>query len=70
MGAGGGAAVGVIAELMDVHATLSIGVVTSDIPCDCSRGGLRFLLEGNGAGDLRVPSDGCNYKGGATVSMG
>jgi hypothetical protein len=38
VGAGGGAPVGVVTELMDVHATLSIGVVASDIPCNGSGG--------------------------------
>jgi len=60
VGTGGGAAVGVVTECMDVHATLGIGVVASDIPCDGGWGGLRFLLEGNGPGDLRVTSNGCD----------
>lgn len=56
------AAVGVVTELMDVHATLSVGIVASDIPGDSGGGGLGLLLEGNGSGDLGVTSDGCNYK--------
>jgi hypothetical protein len=60
VGSSGGAAVGVVAELMNVHATLSIGIVASDIPCDGSWGGLGGLFEGNGSGDLRVTSDGSN----------
>jgi hypothetical protein len=63
VGACGGATIGIVTKLVDVHATLSIGVVASDIPCDGSGGGFRFLLEGNGAGDFRVTSDGCNYNG-------
>jgi hypothetical protein len=47
---------------MDVDATLSIGVVASNIPGDDGRGGLRLLLEGNSAGNLRVTSDNSNYK--------
>jgi hypothetical protein len=47
---------------MDVNATLSIGVVASDIPGDDGRGGLRLLLESNSAGNLRVTSDDSNYK--------
>jgi len=54
------AAVCVVAELMDVHATFGIWVIAGDVPRDGGRGGLGRLLEGNGAGDLRVTSDGCN----------
>jgi hypothetical protein len=57
------AAVGVITELMDVHAPLGIGVVASDVPCDGGRGRLSRLLEGNGASDLRITSNECNYGG-------
>lgn len=60
MGSSGSAAVGVVTELMDVHSTLSIGIVASDVPCDGGWGGLGSLLEGNGSGDLGVTSDGCN----------
>lgn len=31
---GGGAAVGVVTELMNVHATLGIGIIARDVPCD------------------------------------
>jgi len=61
VGAGGCAPVCVVTELVDVHATLSIGVIASDVPCDGGGGSLGFLLEGNGAADLRVTSNGCNY---------
>ena len=64
VGSGGCAAVGVITELVDVHATLSIGVITRDIPCDGGRGGFGVLLEGDSSSDLRVTSDGCNYNRG------
>jgi hypothetical protein len=57
----GCATVGVVTELVDVDATLSVGVVASDIPCDGGWGGLGGLLEGNSSGDLRVTSDGSNY---------
>ncbi len=69
MGASRGAAVGVVTELVDVHATLSIGIVTSDVPCDGGGGGLGFLLEGNGAGDLGVTSNGRNYRRENRVSI-
>jgi len=64
----GGAAVGVVTELMNVHATLSVGIVTGDVPCDGGRGGLGFLLESDGTGDLGVTSDGCNWGGGGGKS--
>jgi hypothetical protein len=60
VGPSGGAAVGVVSELVDVHATLGVGIVASDIPCNGSWGGLGSLLEGNGSGDLGVTSDGSN----------
>jgi hypothetical protein len=61
VGTSGCAAVGVVTELMNVHATLSIGIVASYIPCDGGWGGFRGLLEGNSSGNLRVPPDGSNY---------
>ena len=57
----GSASVGIVTELVDVHAAFRIGVVASDIPCDGGRRGLGSLLEGNGSGDLRVTSESCNY---------
>lgn len=57
MRAGGGAAVGVVAEGVDVEATLGVGVVAGQVPADGGRVGLGSLLEGNGAGDLRVTSE-------------
>lgn len=48
------AAVGVVAEGVDVHATLSVGVVAGDVPCDGGLRRLRGLLEGNGTLDVRV----------------
>lgn len=70
MGAGGGAAVGVVTELVDVDATLSIRIVASDVPSNGGRGVLGFLLEGDGAGDLGVTSNGRNYKRKNRVSIG
>ena len=62
VGSCGGATIGIVTKLVDVHAALSIGVVASDIPRDGGRGGLRLLLESNSAGNLRVTSDDSNYK--------
>lgn len=58
--AGRGATVGVVTELVNVHATLGIGIVTGDVVGDGGGRGLVGLLEGDGAGDLRVSSDECN----------
>jgi hypothetical protein len=55
--ASGGAAVGVVTELVDVEATLSVGVVASDVPGDGGGGVLVGLLESDSAGDLRVSTD-------------
>jgi len=62
VGASGCAAVGVVTELMDVHATLGIRIVSGDIPSDGSWGGFGGLLESDGSGDLGVTSDGCNWR--------
>lgn len=57
VGSGRGAAVGVVSEGVDVHATLGIGVVAGDIPSDFGGGRLRLLLEGDGTADLGVTTD-------------
>jgi hypothetical protein len=62
VGASRCAAVCVVTELVDVHATLGIGVIASNVPCNGGWGRLGFLLEGNGTGDLRVTAKGCNCK--------
>jgi len=59
--AGGGAAVGVVTEGVDVHAALGVRVVAGDVPGDLGRGGLVSLLEGDGAGDLGVTADDADY---------
>ena len=60
MRASRGAAVGVVAKGVDVHATLGVGVMAGDVPGDGGRGGLRLLLEDDGAGDLGVTADDSN----------
>lgn len=62
MGTSGGAAVGVVTELVDVEATLSVGVVAGDVPGDAGRGTLVLLLEGDGARDLGVSADNSNWR--------
>jgi len=54
---GGGAAVGVVAKGVNVHATLGVGIVAGDVPCDGGSGTLRGLLEVDGTGDLGVSTE-------------
>jgi hypothetical protein len=58
----GGAAVGVVTELVDMDATLSVGVVAGDIPGDGGGGGLVGLLKGDSAGDLGVTTENSDWK--------
>lgn len=62
MGAGRGAAVGVVTESVNVEATLGVGVVTSDVPGNSGGGGLVLLLEGDGSGDLGVTTEDSNCR--------
>ena len=57
MGSCGGAAVGVIAELVNMHATLSIWVRARDVVGDGRWRGFGALFESHGACDLRVSSE-------------
>ena len=58
---GRGAAVGVVAEGVDVHATLGVGIVPGDIPGDGSGRGFGLLLEDNGALDVRVTAENTDW---------
>lgn len=60
VGTGACAAVGVVAELVDVHAALGGGVVAFDVVGDGGRGGLGGLLEGYGAVDGGVTAKDCD----------
>ena len=60
--AGRRAAVGVVTKGVDVHATLSTGVVASDVPGDFCGGGLRILLKDNGALDVGVTPEYANWR--------
>ena len=60
MWASRGAAVGVVTELVDVHAALSVGIVSGDVPGDGGLGVLVGLPKGNGAGDLGITAELCN----------
>ena len=56
------ASIGVVSELVDMHATLGIGIIASDVVGDC--GVLMFgsLLKGDGTLDFRVSSDDSDYR--------
>jgi hypothetical protein len=54
MGSSGCAAVGVVAESVHVHATLSIGIVAGDVPGHGGGRGLVLLLERHGSLDVGV----------------
>lgn len=59
---GGGAAVGVVTELVNVHATLGVGIVARDIPGDGRWRGFRLLFEGHRARDLGVTAERCHWR--------
>ena len=61
MRASGCAAVCVVTELVDVHASLGVGIVATDVPCYISWGRLGGLFEGDGALDVRVTSQNSNW---------
>jgi hypothetical protein len=56
------ASIGVVTKLMDVHSTLRVGVVTSNVVGDCGWAGLRVLSEGYGSADLGVTADDSNWR--------
>lgn len=64
MRAGRGAAVGVVAKLVDVEAALGIGVLASDVPGDDGGRRLGGLLEGDGALDVGVTAEDSNCERG------
>ena len=63
-------AIGVVAELMDMHAAFGRLIVTGDVVGDGSRRGLGGLLEADGAAHLRVTAEDCNCMGDILVVMG
>jgi hypothetical protein len=63
MRARGGTAIGVIAELMDMHAALGRGVAAGDVVGDGRRGGFGGLLEGYGAADFGVATEDGHCRG-------
>lgn len=57
MRTGAGATVGVVTKLVNVHASLSIGVVAGNVPGDGGWAGFGGLLKGHCASDLGVSSE-------------
>lgn len=60
MRASAGAAIGVVAKGVNVHATLGVGVIAGDIVGDVGWAALRVLLEGHGALDIGVTTENCD----------
>lgn len=58
------AAIGVVAELVDVHAALGGGVVAGEVVGDGRWGRFGRLLEGDGPADFGVPAEDCDCVGG------
>lgn len=54
------AAIGIVAEGVDVDATLSVGIIACNVPGDGSFGSLGFLLEGHGALDVAITTEDCD----------
>ena len=61
-------AISVVAELVDVHATLGVGVMAADVPRDGGGRTLGVLLEGDGALDVGVTTNDCDCCGARVVS--
>jgi len=54
------AAIGVVTELVNVHSSLGVRIVTTNVVCDSCGRGLRGLLESDSASDFRVSSENSN----------
>lgn len=63
-------AIGVVAELVDVHAALGGGVVAGDVVGDGCRGCLGRLLEGDGSADFGVAAEDCDCVGEGVGQLG
>ena len=62
--AGRGAAIGVVAKLVDVHATLGVGICVMDLVLDHRGGMLVLLRELDGARDAGIAAEDSNCGGG------
>lgn len=69
VGAGRGAAVGVVAKGVDVEATLSVGVVAGDVVGYCRGSRLGLLLEDDCATDLFVTAENADCRAACIVSQ-
>jgi len=61
MGARRSASVGIVTELVDVHATQGVRVIASDIESDGGGRGFTILDESDGSRDVGVPADDSDY---------
>ena len=57
---GARATIGVVSELVDVHAPVGRGIVACDVVGDCGGGGFGGLLEVDGSADLGVTAEDCD----------
>ena len=62
MRSGARATIGVVAEGVNVHATLSVGIVAAHIPGDGRLGVLGCLLEVHGTLDVGVSTDNSDWE--------
>jgi hypothetical protein len=69
VGSGRGAAVGVVAVGVDVHAALGVGVAALDVPRDLSRARFVGLLESHGALDRGVSANDGNWCGMSVLNI-
>jgi hypothetical protein len=67
MWAGRCAAIGVVAESVNVESTLSIGIVVLDVPSNGSLGVFVGLLQSYGACDLGITTEDGDCKEGSAV---
>lgn len=57
------AAIGVVTELVDVHAALGRGIMARDVVGDGCWGGLGRLFKGDGPADLGITAEDCDCVG-------
>ena len=60
MRSGGGTPVCVVTESVNVHSTLSIGIIARDVPCYGGWAGFGGLLEGDGSLDVGITTENGN----------
>ncbi len=59
-----GTAISIVTELVDVHATLGIGIVTTDVEGNGSWGRLVGLFESDDSANFGITTKDCDWKRG------